>query len=137
MANISILRVTKPITRSSEGELEFVGTGFTGASKVHFIDPAGKKFTAKSFNVINDEMLTCVCPVFSESGLAKAYITVNGVDSAADKEGPLSASSASDESDLDARTLTYTLPKQFANEFEVLPLGFGPNDPRPKIGLPT
>ncbi|VVD88026.1 hypothetical protein PAQ31011_01476 [Pandoraea aquatica] len=134
MANISAVNVTEAVTRSSEGELEIRGTGFTGASKIHFIDPAGKKFTAKSFNVIDDGKLTCVCPVFSESGLAKAYITVNGTDSTADKATPPDTSGLNLNRRTPSRFLECQLPRQFENEFEVLPLGCGPNDAMPIHG---
>ncbi|VVE18962.1 hypothetical protein PAQ31011_03047 [Pandoraea aquatica] len=131
MASVLRTDITKAVTRTSEGELEIFGSGFKNATKVHFIDPAGKTFSAVSFNVVSDQIVTCVCPVFSESGLAKVFVTVNGADSTFTAAPPPSASATgrsvdSSDSFSGSRFVNSFLEKNYTNEFEVLPPGFLP-----------
>ncbi|MCI3205927.1 MULTISPECIES: hypothetical protein [Pandoraea] len=83
MANITEISIP-PSHYTTGGDFEIMGTGFSGAKQVYFIDAASKKFPAKSFTVVSDTRIKGKVPALSSPGPARVYVTA-GTDAVAVK----------------------------------------------------
>lgn len=54
------------------------GSGFTGASRVHFRDQNLKEYDVASYTVDSDSQITLTTPRVNEPGTYHVYVTVNG-----------------------------------------------------------
>ncbi|VVE18922.1 hypothetical protein PAQ31011_03045 [Pandoraea aquatica] len=75
MASISRISVIKA-SCYKDGEINIFGSGFTGASQVYFVDAASKKIPASKFTVVNDGQINCLCPPFSQEGIARGHVVI-------------------------------------------------------------
>ncbi|VVE18939.1 hypothetical protein PAQ31011_03046 [Pandoraea aquatica] len=120
MASIKWIGVIKATCKDG-GEFAILGSGFTGASQVYFVDAASKKIPASQFTVVSDETIECSCPPFSKVGPARGYVVVGNQEATPVKNSPQAQSRAIPQQQLigEAGCVNVGLQTEYGNEFNV------------------